>query len=261
MNSGARRWFDRIARERASRRWAELAEAKQALGQARRRILRDEAVALRRKLDRFLIRTDRQAELSREALDAINLPIGTDWRWRPGFMSSLIRPGGIVAPENGERLGLEAAVWHDCREKALILEQILNLRSTDLAPFGLRMEIFGFSGGFLSVSVHLPEAALDGLSRNHILRVETGLSVERPMNVYARLNVSNGPNTDQITHHIPGLSVDGRSHTITEFDLAYTEINEKRLEKIWIDLIFEAPFMNALEVRELFVSRHMRAEF
>lgn len=256
-----RKWLDRVARERAHRGWAELARSKLDFGSGRRRALREEAIDLRRKLDLFLMRTDQRRDLARESLDALHLPVGTDWRWRPIFMTSPIRPTGIASPENGERLGDEAAVWHDCAERALILEQIQNLRATDLSPFGMRLEVFGFSGSYLAVSIDLPVVALDGLTRGHILRLETGLGIERDMRVYARLNVANGPNTDQVLHQLAGLAPGQQSRQVTEFDLAYTEINEKRLEKIWIDLIFEAPFMNALEIRELFVSRHLRADF
>ncbi|WP_312529488.1 DUF6478 family protein [Paracoccus sp. (in: a-proteobacteria)] len=256
-----RKWFDRVIRERAYRRWSDMAAATSGLGVVQRRNLREDAFALRRKLDLFLMHSDTHVERSRESLDALNLPIGTDWRWRPGFMSALIRPSGIASPQNGERLGEEAAVWHDCRESAMILKQVANLGVTDLSPYGLRMEIFDFSGNFLAVSIDLPPAALDGLTRSHILRLETSLSAERPMNVYARLNVLSGPNTDQVTHQVARLDGSALGQQVTEFDLAYTEINEKRLEKIWIDVIFESPFMNALEVRELFVSRHSRAEF
>ncbi len=256
-----RKWFDRVIRERAYRRWSDLADVAGGVGTARRRQLREDAVALRRKLDLFLMRSDGNVEHGRDQLNTMSLPIGTDWRWRPGFMSTAIRPSGIASPANGERLGEEAAVWHDCREGAMILKQVANQGATDLSPFGLRMEIFDFTGGFLAVSIDLPPDALAGLTRGHILRLETTLSVERPMNVYARLNVASGPNTDQVTHQLARLDGDVLGQQVTEFDLAYTEINEKRLEKIWIDVIFENPFMNALEVRELFVSRHLRAEF
>lgn len=256
-----RRWLDRITREAGHRAWAKAAQSRQVLGPAARRRLRDEAIALRRKLDLFLMRTDRRSELAAVSLDALHLPVGTDWRWRPVFLSAHLRPSGIASPENGERLGEEAAVWHDCPEHALILEQIPNFRATDLSPFGLRMEMFGFSGSYLALSIDLPDDVLDGLTRNHILRLETGIALERDMKVFARLNVANGPNTDQVTHELAGLSAQahGQQH-ISEFDLAYTEINEKRLEKIWVDLICESPYMNALEIRELFVSRHLRAD-
>ena len=45
-----------------------------------------------------------------------------------------------------------------------------------------------------------------------------------------------------------------------DFDLAYTRVNEKRIEKLWIDLIFEGPQMNQVTLRDLTVSRRPRAE-
>jgi hypothetical protein len=45
-----------------------------------------------------------------------------------------------------------------------------------------------------------------------------------------------------------------------EFDLAYTKLNEKRVEKMWLDLIFEGPQMNQVVLRDLTFSRRKRAE-
>lgn len=255
------KWLERKTRERAYRQWAEMAEDVEFMGPGRIRGLTDEALALRASLNRFLMRGDRLAAVSRAALEAMPLPGGTDWRWRPGFMAGQISPRGIAAPEAGTRLGDRAAVWHDCAEQALILEQVQNPRATDLSPYGLRLEVFGFTGSFLSISIDLPTQALDGLTRNHILRLETTLAVERPINVYARLNIGHGPNTDELLQLLRGQERGLQSQQVVEFDLAYTELNEKRLEKIWLDLIFEAPRMSAVEMRELFLSRHMRADF
>ena len=47
---------------------------------------------------------------------------------------------------------------------------------------------------------------------------------------------------------------------MVEFDLTYTKINEKRVEKLWIDLIFEGPEMNQIILRDVTVSRRPRAE-
>ncbi|MBD9526226.1 MULTISPECIES: DUF6478 family protein [Paracoccus] len=255
------RWLDRKSRERAMRQWAEMAESVEFMAHGRIRGLADEAHALRASLNRFLMRGDRKASISRVALDALDLPGGTDWRWRPGFMAGHITPRGVAVPEPGTRLGDRAAVWHDCNERAMILEQVQNPRATDLSPFGMRLEVFGFTGSFLSISIDLPTEALEGLTRNHILRLETTLVLERPLNVYARLNIGHGPNTDEVLQHLHGLEAGLQSQRVIEFDLAYTEMNEKRLEKIWLDLIFESPGMSAVEIRELFLSRHLRADF
>ena len=47
---------------------------------------------------------------------------------------------------------------------------------------------------------------------------------------------------------------------MVEFDLAYTKMNEKRVEKMWIDLIFEGPEMNQITFRDVTVSRRPRAD-
>ena len=45
-----------------------------------------------------------------------------------------------------------------------------------------------------------------------------------------------------------------------EFDLAYSRLNEKRIDKAWLDLIFEGPQMNQVVLRDLTFSRRLRAE-
>ena len=45
-----------------------------------------------------------------------------------------------------------------------------------------------------------------------------------------------------------------------EFDLAYSNLNEKRVERAWIDLIFEGPQMNQIILRDLTFSRRPRAQ-
>ena len=166
----------------------------------------------------------------------------------------------LILPETGDRLGEGAAVWHDCSERALILEQLPNGGATDLSPFGMRLEVFGFAGSFLSLSIDLPESALQGLTRSHVLRLETGIIAERALEVYARLNIGHGPNTDQATLQLRRFEPGHYSRQVTEFDLAYTPMNEKRLEKIWLDLIFEGPQMNQFVLRDVTVSRRPRAE-
>ena len=47
---------------------------------------------------------------------------------------------------------------------------------------------------------------------------------------------------------------------MVEFDLAYSKINEKRVEKLWVDLIFEGPEMNQIILRDVTFSRRPRAE-
>ena len=43
-------------------------------------------------------------------------------------------------------------------------------------------------------------------------------------------------------------------------DLGYAELSARSVEKAWLDLIFEAPFMNAVGLRDVILSRHPRAQ-
>ncbi len=129
-----------------------------------------------------------------------------------------------------------------------------------MSPYGLLLETLGFSGSFLSLSVDLPPDALQGLTRSHILRVAIGVSVERPMNIYGRLNIGHGPNTDELLRHLGDVVAGQPQQLVCEFDLHLVEMNEKRLEKIWLDLIFESPRMNAVRMGDMYLSRHLRAE-
>ncbi len=260
MATDLRGWARRRTRARAARQWAALAASGDDLPPSRLRPLSDEARALRLTLDRFLGRSLAQMDRARIGADVPGLPAGTDWHWRPTVLSAPLSPSGYAAPADGTRLGGEAAVWHDCRNRALILRQSVNREADDLSPFGLQLETMAFTGSFLSLSIDLPQAALDGLTRSHIIRLTPRLSVERPMSIYARLNVGHGPNTDELLRHMGDLTPGPSQDAVIEFDLYYVEMNEKRLHKIWLDLIFEAPQMNAVVLRDLFLSRHLRAE-
>ncbi len=80
--------------------------------------------------------------------------------------------------------------------------------------------------------------------------------MEKPLEIFARLNIKNGPNTEQIVRELPL----GAEEVMVEFDLAYSKLNEKRVEKMWLDLIFEGPQMNQVTLRDLTFSRRPRAE-
>lgn len=253
------RWLSHRLRARAVLQWRQIADQAETLRVDTVRNLRDEAGELRNHLDRFLRYTDRRVGRSRAALNALHLPAGTDWRWRPDVLASPLIRSGLVAPESGVRLGNEVALWHDCQARAVMLRQVLNSRGADLAPFGLRLEVFGFTGSFLALSMDLPAAAQDGLGQDHILRIETALTVERPLNIYMRLNLEHGPSVEQLQNYLGYVSPDTKGAIVTEFDLSQSGLGAARLDKAWLDMIFEAPALNAIHIRELFASRYLRA--
>jgi len=94
------------------------------------------------------------------------------------------------------------------------------------------------------------------LKLKHLLRMDVIVEMEKPLEIFARLNIKHGPNVEQIVRELPL----NKEEVAVEFDLAYSKLNEKRVEKLWVDLIFEGPEMNQVTLRDLTFSRRPRAE-
>lgn len=184
-------------------------------------------------------------------------PHGTDWSWRPELWCQPLPFAGRSSVQSKTKLGEELALFHDCAYSELTLRQLRNMREADLAPFGLRMDVFAFDGSFLSLVLDMPQDAVEGLGKRHVIRMTTIVELEKPLEIFVRINIKHGPNTEQIVRELP--LQDGE--IVVEFDLTYSQLNEKRIERAWVDLIFENPQMSQVVLRDLTFSRRPRAEF
>ena len=247
---------DRILHKGNLRRWRALAARAEGMDLTSLRLLQGQANALKGELDRFLVKADERLALPRIGSNAFHKPLHCDWAWRPPMWRSAIHPPGRAAAETKTRFGGEVTLFHDCRISEITVRQLRNTRETDLAPFGLRMDVFRFDGSFLSLVIDLPPEAVEGLQRRHLVRLNTVVEMEKPLEIFARLNVRHGPNTEQIVRELPL----GEDDVMVDFDLAYTEMNERRVEAAWVDLIFEGPEMNQVVLRDVNFSRRPRAE-
>ena len=215
--------------------------------------LRSKAAMTRRGIDQLLRTADTRLISSGD--ERLRRPLHSDWAWRPRLWSTKQSQIGLAAVESRSDFG-DARVFHDCRVSELSLRQIRNRKDTDLCPFALRLDVFRFDGSFLSLAIDLPPEAVSGLKLRHVIRLDCDVEVEKPLEIFARLNVMHGPNTEQIVRELPTV----QGETWVEFDLAYTKLNEKRVEKAWIDIIFEGPQMNQIVLHDLCLSRRPRAE-
>lgn len=220
----------------------------------------DEARVLRDVLDGVLMASGAQMHMARDGLSRMVLPQGTDWRWRPAVLYSRIAHRAIAGPESGMVLAPGLALFHDCPERAAILRQRRNGAATDSTPFGVAIEVLGFRGSYLSCAFDLPAEALDGLGKHHVIRLDLVADSERPLPVYARLSLQQGPNTEPILRKIGDDLVGPDNRRLVEFDLGYAELSARSIDKVWIDLILERPAMSALSLRDLVLSRHPRAQ-
>jgi len=249
-------FFDRMTWRRELRRWQGLAAAAPGMGLESLRATRRSARALRAELDRVLFTAESRLALPRIGNTGFAVPQGADWAWRPELWRGPLPVQGLAAAATKSALGGEVTLFHDCHRSELTLRQIRNTRETDLAPFGLRMDVFAFDGSFLSLVIDLPPEAVAGLRRKHLIRLEPIVELEKPLEIFARLNIKHGPNTEQLVRELP-LHEDDR---MVEFDLGYSNLNEKRVERMWLDLIFEGPEMNQVILRDMTFSRRLRAE-
>ena len=248
-------WLDRLSGYRTMRRWASAANNANDIELENLRQLRSKARGLRNEIDRFLFKADERLALPQIGSTRFRRPTGSDWAWRPAIWRGPLGKPGIAAVESRTKLGEETTLFHDCKTSELTLRQLRNKREADLAPYGLRMDVFRFDGSFLSLVIDLPSDAVNGLSKNHIVSMNCIVEMEKQLELFGRLNIKHGPNTEQIVREIPLDS----SEAMAEFDLAYSNLNEKRIERAWIDIIFEGPEMNEVILRDVTFSRRPRA--
>jgi len=249
------RILDRLFHYRALNHWRQYARQADLAPLSDLRRQRNRARQLRAHLDRLIHVAEGRLAMPQIGSSFFPKPHGTDWSWRPNLWRGPLSEPGISSAASKSMLGDQVQVFHDCAYSELTLRQLRNTREQDLAPFGLRMDVFKFDGSFLSLVIELPADAAEGLTRQHLMRVDTIIETEKTQEIFLRLNIKHGPNTEQMVRELPL----GDTAAVVEFDLAYSRLNEKRIEKIWLDLIFESPDMNQVILRDLTFSRHHRA--
>lgn len=248
--------FDRYLQKRMLKRWRNLADSAEALDLDSLRGLRGAARQHQRSLDRVLHVAETRLSAALAPANPLRLPPGTDWSWRPDLWAGPVSTQGYAEIANATPLCDSAKLFHDCHHSEISTRQIRNLGSQDTALYGFKMDVLHFDGSFLSLVLDLPKDAVQGLRTKHLIQLSTTLELERPIEIFARLNVKHGPNVEQTVRELPL----GGDQAVVEFDMFYTKLNEKRVEQAWIDLIFEGPAFNQITLRDLTVSRRPRAE-
>lgn len=241
---------------RTEGRWERLADTAAELDSFELRALRAEARGMRRQLDRVLQVADARLAVPTLAAGLPQMPLGTDWVWRPDLWRGALCEAGAVAATDRTALGEGVALYHDCPLGEIVVRQVRNDKPEDRAPYGLAIEVFGFKGRFLSLALNLPAAAVEGLKSRHLVRAEMVIDCDSTVKAFTRLNIKNGPNVAQPVSAMPETGRD----RVAEFDLAYADLNDRRIERAWLDLILNDTAMTRIVIRDLVVSRRPRAE-
>lgn len=246
----------RFLHRRTIARWR---EATQAVGDMDLRTLdskNEAAKKLLRHIGAFKLEADSRLALPRIGSMTFPQPPGTDWSWRPKPWRAPVDIGGLAPALPKMEFTNELVIFHDSKRGEVSLRQNINMREFDLSPYSIDLEAFHFDGSYLSLVIEIPKSSCEGLKKRHLIRLAAVIERERPTAIHARLNVKNGPNTEQILLTLP----DDTSETMVEFDLAYSGLNERRAERMWVDLMVDSPAMNKISFRDLTLCRYPRAE-
>ncbi len=248
--------LDQWRLRKVQERWSRAADDAPGMEAFALRRLRAEARTMRRQIDRVIHAADYRLGLPALGAGLPRMPLGTDWVWRPdAWRGALSAPGAVAAPGR-TAISDDLALFHDCPLAEVALRQSRNLGEADRAPFGLSLDVFGFQGSFLSLAIAFPPEAVAGLRSRHILRIDTLMQGNNPLQAFARLNIKHGPNVAQLVQDIPATG----PGKLVEFDLAYAGLDETRIEHLWLDLIFNAPALSRITLPDLVASRRPRAE-
>lgn len=250
------RIIDRWRLRKVQEYWTRTADAAPKMRPLALHSLRGQARSMRRQIDRVIHAADHRLSAPAIGAGLPRQPLGTDWTWRADAWRGPLPQPGLIATSDRSRISDDLSLYHDCPLGEVAVRQIRNTGEDDRAPFGLVIEVFGFQGSFLSLATALPPEAVQGLRSRHLVRVDAMIDAERPLRAYARLNVKHGPNVAQLVREMPALTGD----VVVDFDLAYAKIDDTRIERAWLDLIFNDAAMTGINLRDLVVSRRPRAE-
>lgn len=216
--------------------------------------LRIEAGKLARVLNEFLTAADNRIRRPRVGEMRFPVPHGTSWSWRPEIFRLPLQPNVLLAVEPSSGFGNHLKVFHDCPLGDVIVHQARSTEAVTLAPFAVAVEVFDFTGSFLALIVDFPPDGVKGLVHEHVLRIETQTKTEHPLTGYVRLNIEHGPNKEQF---VEDIILGGEN--LVEFDFAHSNVNVNRIEKAWLEIIVNNPEMNMLEIKDVRISRRLRA--
>lgn len=202
-------------------------------------------------------RTPVQRIAASAGLPGFERPLCADWLWRPDLWTRPCLSGPVPVEGTGQALVPGVSLFHDATAASATIAQTATPDAD--APHGLAMDVGAFDGSFLSLALDLPAGGIAGISRRHLLGVSFRLDAPPAAKVFARFNLRHGPNTETLLRELPETR-EATGRIPVEFDLAYIEMNERRVTAAWIDVIFQQPAQTGFRIDDLVLYRRPRAE-
>lgn len=181
--------------------------------------------------------------------DGFQIPPKTQWGFTPKLQDGIGRDGISGKILTGTSLGQHVTLHYEGEGVSFTIQ-----RPEDYGT-GLVFEFGEFVGDYFSLAFELPRSGVLALGRQDLLRLNLRSHASEPIKAYARLNLCHGPNTEQIVRMIDV----GAGESFTEFDIFYTDFEQKRATSAWIDLIINEPAYKVITLEEVVILRRARA--
>ncbi len=181
--------------------------------------------------------------------EGFHVPPKTQWGFTPSLQSGITQGGASGNILTGTVLGPHVTLHHGGDGAQFSIEQ------TDDYGAGLVFNFADFSSDFFSLAFEIPQDGVQGLGRQDLVRFVLRTQTAEPFEAYARLNLCHGPNTEQIVRMINI----GAGESFAEFDIFYTDYEQKRAASAWIDLIINDPAHKRITLEQVIILRRARA--
>lgn len=169
---------------------------------------------------------------------------------RPSILGRRLTPAGLVEPISGAELTADVSLHHDMVPPRIVARQV----ARDPGRHDFAIDIWNVQGSFISLALALPSEQVARIGRNDLIRLDYAMELDQPCDVFARLNLAHGPNTEQVVRQLDLR----KPQDALEFDVHYTAFDPTRAREIWIDLIFNTRPLNRAIIRDLMISRRPR---
>ena len=178
------------------------------------------------------------------------LPDDAEILHSPSILRTAMPGGGHVAPESGTPFSADVSIHHDLKPARLSARQFAR------APgrYDLILDIWDVQGSFASLALALPPEMVERIGREDLIRLDYNITLDQRCDVFARLNLSHGPNVEQVVRKLDL----GNQADVIEFDVHYTEFDPTRAKEVWVDLIFNTRPLNRIVLTDLVISRRAR---
>jgi len=205
-----------------------------------------------RKLGRVAreLEMDGDVRLATHAQRPTALPDDAEILHRPSILSIRQNPTGHVSPLSGAELAADVSLHHDMVPPRIVTRQI----QRDEGHHDFALEVWNVQGSFVSLALAFPSEQVAKIGRDDLIRLDYSIELDQRCDVFARLNLMHGPNTEQVVRQLDLRN----AGDVLEFDVHYTAFDPTRAREIWIDLIFNTRPLNRAVIRDLVISRRPR---